>query len=99
MKFSARQGDILLVEVDKIPNNVKNKDNILALGEATNHSHRILNAQVMVDNLGNQFINVPQQAQVVHEEHKPITVPRGKYRLIQQREFDLVNEVTQQVTD
>lgn len=45
-EFTIRQGDVLIIKVDTLPNDLKvimpiNKLNLLALGEVTNHAHQI----------------------------------------------------------
>lgn len=92
-----RQGDILLKEVEKIPNGLKEKDQVIALGEATGHSHRFEspNVVVMIDNKGNQYAKVLQESELIHEEHENVKVPIGNYMVIQQREFDIIEGVRQ----
>lgn len=92
-----RQGDILLKEIEKIPNRLNEKDKVIALGEATGHSHRFEspNVKVMVDNKGNQYVKVGQESELIHEEHENVKVPVGNYIVIQQREFDIVEGVRQ----
>jgi len=45
---SYRQGDVLLIKVDKIPKEAKpRKSNIIVEGEATGHAHRIVNGTIL----------------------------------------------------
>ena len=37
---------------------------------------------------GKTVIVVPEEAQVIHEEHEPLTLPSGTYVVRRQREFD-----------
>jgi hypothetical protein len=82
-----RQGDVLLVEVDAPPNGLKEKDNVLARGEATGHSHRIEGAKVYVTKDGMQVVQVERAARLVHEEHGEIAVGPGLYKVVVQREY------------
>ena len=85
-----RQGDVYLVEIDAIPAGAKQKDNILALGEITGHSHTIEGAEVYLKD-GNQFVVVKQkEAMITHQEHKQIQVPKGNYAVVIQREYDVL---------
>ena len=94
-----RQGDLLIKEIDKLPEGLTLKDNILALGEMTNHQHQMVgDCKVMIDNKGNQFIQTEQECQLVHNEHKPITISKGLFQVIRQREYD-IKEGTRQVMD
>ena len=91
-----RHGDICLEPIEKFPENLNIKDNILAKGEKTGHFHELVgDVQVMIDNKGNQFAQVKQDSQLVHQEHHVLTIPKGKYAVIQQREVDLLGEVRQ----
>lgn len=74
-----RQGDVLLVKVDKLPKGLKEKDKILAYGEATGHKHQFISKAVTVhiDANGNQFVNAIAPAQLVHEEHANVDIPKG----------------------
>lgn len=86
-----QQGDVLMREVDSIPEGLEVKeDGILAEGEATGHAHRILGegAKLFESPLGEVFMDVPKRIEVVHEEHKKISVAPGKYQVIIVREYD-----------
>ena len=95
-----RQGDVLLKQIQKLPENLKVKNKILAYGEATGHHHRFESEQVQVfkDKEGNQFVEVVQPSKLVHEEHAEIEIPEGSYIVITQREFD-IREGVRQVMD
>lgn len=95
-----RQGDVLLERIDSLPKNIKEKDKVLALGEATGHSHRFESstAKVFVDNNGKQFVETEQETELIHEEHENIVVPAGVWAVRQQREYD-IQEGVRQVLD
>lgn len=95
-----RQGDILLKRVNKIKGKQVAEDKkTLALGEMTGHSHVLKGKGTKFYQEQEQvFIDVPQEAELVHQEHGNFVITKGKYVLIQQREFDLV-EGTRQVMD
>lgn len=94
------QGDVGLEPISKIPEGTKKKDNIVAYGEATGHHHRFETTavQIFADKKGEQFAKIKQESELIHEEHKPIMVPKGVYRVIRQRVFD-VQKGIQQVMD
>lgn len=100
-----RQGDILFMRIKELPGAlVKSKDKIIAHGEATGHTHRFEdNEQETVevfDNGLDKFVVIDSaEAILVHNEHKPITLPKGTYRVIKQREYDIMNDVVRQVSD
>ena len=96
-----RHGDVLLAPITSIPENARRKpDLILARGEITGHAHRI-EAKGMAqlyeyeDTLFLRIVGSP--ASVVHEEHLPIELPPGIYRVWRQREYDPVTKGEQWV--
>ena len=81
-----RQGDVLLVKVAAIPEGAKQKDNVLALGEATGHHHTLEGGDVMVKD-GIQYVVARQRTRLVHQEHGQIEIPKGKYKVALQHEY------------
>ena len=90
-KDMARQGDILFVRVEQLPQDLKKaKDQIIALGEVTGHSHRIAEAvgvEVLEDKAGDKFVKVADRADVVHQEHGPIALGPGNWKAARQQEY------------
>ena len=86
-----RHGDVLLAPVDRIPENaVRRPGSVLARGEATGHSHRMQDAQsgTLFDADGVGYLSVSaNSALLIHDEHDPISLPRGFYRFWLQREY------------
>jgi hypothetical protein len=92
-----RQGDILLVQMDKLPDIAQDqwaKENklvgpriTLALGEATGHAH-VLEAEDAVMYRGEYLEIGVGGGTIVHEEHKAVQLDPGTYRLIHQREYE-----------
>lgn len=86
-----RHGDVLIAPVDLIPFTASKRPGcVLAEGELTGHAHRIDRqgaADLYVEG-NNLYLSVTADfATVVHEEHQSITLPRGTYRVWQQREY------------
>jgi len=85
-----RHGDVLIMAVDELPQGGEKRSiTILVHGEATGHAHRIEDAtrdEIWIVN-GEMFLNVLTETRIVHEEHQPITLPVGVYRVWQQREY------------
>lgn len=97
-----RQGEVLLTQINKreLPKNLTKKDNILAHGTTTGHSHLLnTNAKVLVDDKGNQYAIVAAPTQLTHEEHTAITVEKGTYKVTIQHEHDILNDEIRQVRD
>lgn len=86
-----RHGDVLIARVNEIPEGATPRGNvILAYGEMTGHAHRVESPESaeLWDLNGVIFMRiVTANATIVHEEHKPITLPKGVYRVWKQREY------------
>ena len=86
-----RQGDVYIATVDSIPQDARPLPHcVLAEGEATGHCHRIVQTKCAeLLELGNQrFLRVHTEAvTLAHDEHSPVTLPAGSYRVWQQREY------------
>ncbi len=86
-----RHGDVLLAKVQQIPRHAQAKTGvILARGEVTGHSHRILEAQhaQMYNTPFDTFLEIrSEKATLIHEEHHPIVLERGIYKVWMQREY------------
>jgi hypothetical protein len=87
-----RHGDVLIAAIDQLPQDlVLENGATLARGEATGHSHHFADPSVIelfrgLDGLLYLKV-VADEAQLVHEEHQALSIPRGVYRVWQQREY------------
>lgn len=92
-----RQGDVLLVPVDtRPPKHAKSaKEVVMAVGETTGHSHRLVADEILV---WNDMIWVvgPEPGAIVHEDHDvtpaAVVVPEQTYRIVNQQERALTGE-------
>lgn len=86
-----RQGDVFIIATHELPKDLTVRPPVLAEGEVTGHAHRVkagAKAQVLVDGAGGMFLDVAdEEATILHEEHGPVTVPRGQYVVRIQREY------------
>lgn len=100
-----RQGDILIRQIDKIPDGLKETNNpILAYGEATGHHHRLLERtqnqfMVLEDSVGNKYLKIEQPTELIHEEHDQITIEKGIYFVIHEREYNYFELESKRVQD
>ena len=92
-----RQGDVLLVTVDVMPSDEarpRPRDGgrlILARGEATGHAHAVSSplAELLEEPEGDLLLRVHPggPVELTHEQHGPIPLPAGVYRVIRQRQY------------
>jgi hypothetical protein len=86
-----RHGDVLIQKVSKLPKEVKRLSHrTLAHGELTGHSHRIQEKDdvALWQSRDELFLEIGGRfATVVHQEHAPIELPQGVYRVWRQREY------------
>jgi len=88
----ARQGDVLIVRSEKSNDKqTKTKKCTLALGEATGHHHTIEHGATGFSNdevsLA-EYIEVEEKlADLEHQEHATIPVPKGNYEVARQVEY------------
>lgn len=93
MSTILRQGDVLLVKINKIPDaneNMTKGDIILAHGEVTGHAHRIVAPTTKArlwDASAERFLQVMETVSLTHEEHATIEIPPGSYRVAIQTEY------------
>jgi hypothetical protein len=86
-----RHGDVFLEATDRIPGGAKKLPHcVLAEGEATGHTHRILEpgAAELFESGPERFLRVLlKEASLVHQEHATIKLKAGTYRVWFQREY------------
>ncbi len=94
MSLQFRQGDVFLMKVEEMPPGaVLSEENdggriVLAYGEVTGHAHAIDARFAQMYTQGNNvLIAVKETVPLVHEEHSPITLEPGVYRVTRQREY------------
>lgn len=88
LKIMLRQGDVLLQGWPELPEGLSLcTSKVLARGEATGHTHQLLEGSVWTDAQGTLYLEVPQATQVVHPEHRPLVLAPGYYLVIRQREY------------
>lgn len=86
-----RHGDVMVEQIKSLPKNLrKSPHTILAHGEVTGHCHKIKDNKTaeLYDTPDGMFLRVTaNQAELIHEEHNTILLPRGLYRVWRQREY------------
>jgi hypothetical protein len=108
-----RQGDVLLVRVDSLPEGAVKQEGpvILAYGEATGHEHRIDTPGATLYTLEvsgetKTFLTADQLLELAHkkggtytEEHKSLFVEPGVYEVMGQNQWSDEREPVQRVLD
>ncbi len=94
-----RQGDLIFKKVQDTPKSEEHKELVIALGEVTGHSHRLL-AQTDSVILGDKTLfTVRGKAKLIHQEHDTIEFENGTYMVINEREHDYIDETMKIVKD
>jgi hypothetical protein len=99
-----QQGDVLIHAVKKIPKgalrvNRQKRGLVLAQGEATGHAHVVKDEVEMLEKGRGLFIRSERAFTVVHEEHKPLTIPAGIWEVGKVREYDHFSRMATFVMD
>lgn len=98
-----QQGDVILQQVSpgSVPKGEKKPASpVLAEGEVTGHAHRLAGEFRSFEVGGGRYVMVqPGGATLTHEEHGPVTLPAGTYRVGIVREFDHFLEESREVRD
>ncbi|HEY1379146.1 MAG TPA: hypothetical protein VGF55_20255 [Gemmataceae bacterium] len=86
-----RQGDVFIATVPAVPADAIPRPHcVLAEGEVTGHSHRVDQpgaARLFAHPTAMYLEVTAAAATIVHQEHSPVTLPRGVYRVWRQREY------------
>ena len=88
-----RQGDVLLVPAETVPDGARpvRRDAgrvVLAYGEVTGHAHAIRSSAArLLEADTERYLVATDAVTLEHEEHGPIAVAPGTYRVVIQREY------------
>ena len=96
-----QQGDVLIKQ-SKVPKGAKKKGNkTVALGEATGHHHTFTEGDVtLYEHEGTIFAKVTsEEATLTHQEHNPVTIPKGDYVFPIVREYNFLEMEERRVVD
>ena len=102
-----RHGDVLFEQVEAIPeiHNPRTTDGekkgVVQLGESTGHAHVIedMSGVEIFSDWRERFLKAEQAFTICHEEHKPLTLPAGNYRIRIAREFDYLRQAARMAAD
>ena len=99
-----QQGDVLFKKISKVKGKKKNGEYVLAVGEATGHSHQVAiegrKDVEIYERDGTLYLRIiGEEATIVHEEHLPLTLTRGDYEVGRVREYNHFAEEAMNVKD
>ena len=94
-----RQGDIVLQRIPAPPPGCAEVPprrhggalaHVLAEGEGGGHAHRVPAepGTRLLQGEGEAYLELVAPARLLHEEHAPIDLPAGAYRVVRQRRYD-----------
>jgi hypothetical protein len=113
MNFMTFQGDVDIRKIKQIPKSAKLLDTKTVMdGEATGH-HHTFSGQVLVyeptendvisvrgeDVQVQKYVQVLQDATLTHQEHAQQVIPKGNYVILQEREWDVLENQIRSVLD
>lgn len=91
-----QQGDVLLFEAKELPKGLRASGKVLYKGQ--NHSHALEGKFSVLKSKTQTFLK-SQECKLVHEEHKPIKLPKGIFELKIVQEYDHFLEESRVVID
>ena len=100
-----QHGDVLLQKVRILPDGAKvvarrNGVVIVAEGEATGHCHTITErGAALLELKGELSLEVTEPVTITHEEHKPLPIPEGIYKIGTVKEYDYLQDMERKVID
>lgn len=90
-----RQGDVLFIKVKEAPASeaaaIEREAGriVVAKGEVTGHAHTITTPDVvMYEHQSIRWLVAPHEFVLEHQEHSPLTIAPGIWRVAYQREYD-----------
>lgn len=88
MAMQKRQGDLLIIRVEGLPEGAKPAAGlVLAEGEATGHCHALDQGELFRALDGRLFFRSEREAVLRHEEHAALSFAPGVYEVRRQREY------------
>ena len=95
-----QQGDVIIEKVEEVKGK-RLPHLILAEGEVTGHMHQITKGEAeLYEEDGTLYLRVKSDtAELTHQEHNTIVLPRGDYVVRKVREYDHFAEEARDVQD
>lgn len=95
------QGDVLLFMEDIPSDLVDTKTHIVQFGEHTGHAHRLEESETVWEcpKTKTRYLKLVKPTMLRHEEHNPIELAPGTYRIGIVREYDPFEDEIRSVRD
>jgi len=93
-----RQGDVVLKQVRKLPEDAKQINRKLRMTGETGNPHVLEGEYKLYRAGGRLYVVVEAVSKLVHPEHSPITVKPGIYEVERVRSFDLAGALEEAAT-
>jgi hypothetical protein len=100
-----QQGDLIIKSTEIKQKDFGKKLNhlILQKSDVSNHKHQLINGDAILyegKNKDEFYLNVKSdKIELIHEEHKSINIPKGKYYVYGVREFDPFEDEIRRIRD
>lgn len=103
IKLKSQQGDVILRKLEALPDGEQKvaatKRCVLAHGES-GHSHVVEDENAELIQIGERMLlRIPNQVEVVHEEHKAHTLSPGIWEIGRVQEYDYWSQMARPVQD
>lgn len=83
-----RQGDLLFLALEFWPPDARRLgSNVLGEGEKPGHRHLLEAPGQLYQSAGGLVFRSDTRAVITHPEHRALSLPKGRYRVIHQREY------------
>lgn len=95
-----QQGDVILIPEDLPKNRNEIKSPVVQEGEHTGHAHRLTGGEYeQFEHKNVRYLRIVKPTTLKHEEHHPIEIPLGTYRIGIVKQFDYESHETRNVID
>ena len=103
-----QQGDVLFQEVTGIPEGARQMPHkgpiVVARGEQSVHNHVIKSDQASLwtltrNGVNELYLEVKSPVTIIHDEHKPLPIPTGIYRVGRVKEYDYFADMKEPVRE
>lgn len=101
-------GDVIIERIEDLPKDFSKGEvepkKALAYGEATGHIHQLqgtpgVDFDLRVNSAGERHLKIINPTFLKHQEHAPMLLKEGAYKIGIQKEYDPFEKLTRQVAD